>query len=56
MNDANEKCLQEVLADIYEKLAITEEQFQASLHFHCNKDSKRDKINMISKSSNHAIF
>jgi hypothetical protein len=37
-------------------LAITEEQFQASLHFHCGKESKREKIHLISTSGNHAIF
>lgn len=48
MEQESEKCLNEVLEDLFDKCTITEEQYAASLHGHCQRDDKRDKIAKIS--------
>ena len=48
-NEAEEKCLQKVLNDIYEQVHTTEEIFQNSLHNYCQDATKCQKITEISE-------
>ena len=52
MERIEERCLENVLKEIYQILEIKEECFQKSLKFHQKTENKSEKIKLISEFAN----
>ena len=55
VDQMEEKALQQVLEDLYEKFDITEATFQGSLHYFCQDEKKLAKIRAVSEHAQNTI-